>query len=517
MTGKVIIDIKQRTVGRLGLLWNRSTPTRGTKATINFLAGSASQGSVHVIVDRQGLVLDHGTKQLLLPSSGAYAHSLFKAGVTELTLPSGLKAAELKSSLDIITGRAIGRAEKALQNGAITLEIKRGDALTGQMPITWNNFYDRVGRGRYHLPFNLGAWSALAGGISVGIWGLVDVSIGWGSGLTAALLFGLAGYGLEQLICRTRNTADTKQLFSALENYIQSTQPEEEVAKAARDLKTIAGSFSFDRFPLEYLLALPAKNRDLLVNQLKTDKLNIFDDLLKVLAPDNSPKTVAQYIFNQVSQSGYSSEQVGSYTTAKNYIEYERGIFETHRWYTAEDLALAAKLINYFHREMRQGILAELAEIEQIRNPEHKLSALLRPYIAGGVSVQLLSDDQNVLALSPLAISGFLNEYVPKSVPEIPAEYGSEWVSGSGSGGDCADAMVRDAYGSEQPVLVRPSVPAHYSLQDFQLAVDIINRYPSNKQEAIIASLNSELRLGVSDLMNSGLSPNQVVKIIKPT
>lgn len=124
MAGKATVNLGQRTVGRLGLLWNRITPTRGSKSVNNTLAHLAFKGDVKVLVERDNLYVQDGQQKTPLLSSKAYAKCLYKAGVLEFEIPNETVSKEIKGVLDTLSDRGLKRTKRILEDKSITAEIK---------------------------------------------------------------------------------------------------------------------------------------------------------------------------------------------------------------------------------------------------------------------------------------------------------------------------------------------------------------------------------------------------------
>lgn len=105
ITGKVTLDLSQRTVGRLGLLWNKLTPTRGAKVVSSQIATASSHGPVTVSVSREQLSIRMGEQETPIYRSEAYARCLWKAGVREVEVGNGINSVEVKGTLNALADK----------------------------------------------------------------------------------------------------------------------------------------------------------------------------------------------------------------------------------------------------------------------------------------------------------------------------------------------------------------------------------------------------------------------------
>ena len=119
MTGKVSIDLNRRTVGRLGLLWNRLTPTRGSREVRDILGRLSQKVDMKISVELDGLYLDGKTKITHIPSSEAYAKCLREAGVLEFEIRKGTRAESIKRILDVLSDRRPKKAKSILAAGSV--------------------------------------------------------------------------------------------------------------------------------------------------------------------------------------------------------------------------------------------------------------------------------------------------------------------------------------------------------------------------------------------------------------
>lgn len=119
MTGKVTIDLNRRTVGRLGLLWNRLTPTRGSRKVRDILGRLSQKVDMKISVELDGLYLDRTTKITHIPFSEAYAKCLRKAGVLEFEIRKGTGPKLIKRTLDVLSDRGLKKAKSILAAGSV--------------------------------------------------------------------------------------------------------------------------------------------------------------------------------------------------------------------------------------------------------------------------------------------------------------------------------------------------------------------------------------------------------------
>jgi len=124
MTGRVIIDLKQRTVGILGLLWNRSTPTRGAKILCAALYGLCSVGQTKITVNNEALFVQSDKTQTELLSSKYFARCLYKAGIREIDLPQGLKPDQIKTILNTLADSRIESARDYFRSNPTLMSVK---------------------------------------------------------------------------------------------------------------------------------------------------------------------------------------------------------------------------------------------------------------------------------------------------------------------------------------------------------------------------------------------------------
>ena len=136
---KVVIDAKQRTIGGPKQLWNRLTPTRGSKNVSSQLATLCQDNHVRVVVGKDVLSFiqpsspnlasefsyrvhpDHhrtpttGSNSIALANSQYYARCLYQAGVTEVEIPQGTSAKNIKASLDTLSDIKLKKIEAGFQ------------------------------------------------------------------------------------------------------------------------------------------------------------------------------------------------------------------------------------------------------------------------------------------------------------------------------------------------------------------------------------------------------------------
>ncbi|MFA5112735.1 MAG: hypothetical protein WC529_00380 [Candidatus Margulisiibacteriota bacterium] len=114
MIAKVTISLKQRTIGRLGLLFNRITPTRGAKTVATTLFGFNLDNHARIIVSPEHLSLQTPQKQIVLHRSEHYARALAKAGVQEIDLAPGLGSLQIKEMLNLLTDHSLSVTRRLL-------------------------------------------------------------------------------------------------------------------------------------------------------------------------------------------------------------------------------------------------------------------------------------------------------------------------------------------------------------------------------------------------------------------
>ncbi|MBU1026721.1 MAG: hypothetical protein KKA31_03210 [Candidatus Margulisbacteria bacterium] len=134
IAGKVRINLSQRAVGRIRLLWNRLTPTRGARSVTNSLGNLSSNSDLKISVDSNGLKVQGE----LLASSGFYARCLYNAGVQEVEISEGRSQREIKKILNTLSDRGLEKAKGILENRHLKVEVERS---MPPMPVKWSDFY----------------------------------------------------------------------------------------------------------------------------------------------------------------------------------------------------------------------------------------------------------------------------------------------------------------------------------------------------------------------------------------
>lgn len=140
ISGKVTLDLNRRTVGRLGLLWNRMTPTRGAGVVSGLIATTSRHGAVAVSVSRAQLSIKMGEQELPIYRSEAYARCLWKAGVTEIEIDSGMSQDRVGAILDVLISRKIN----GISSFGLQPVSPNGKLLYHSVPITWQGLFGEI-------------------------------------------------------------------------------------------------------------------------------------------------------------------------------------------------------------------------------------------------------------------------------------------------------------------------------------------------------------------------------------
>ncbi|MFH1347807.1 MAG: hypothetical protein ABIH22_03865 [Candidatus Margulisiibacteriota bacterium] len=152
MAGKATMDLNRRTVGRVGLLWNRLTPTRGAKTVSATLCGLSLSGQAKVTVEKNALLVQSGEKQVKLPSSQYYARCLYKAGVTEIEIPQRTGTREIKLILDALSDKTIKKAKTSFKEHDLSTSIEDGGTNIPIETSPHHSFLEKISAAKAMLP-----------------------------------------------------------------------------------------------------------------------------------------------------------------------------------------------------------------------------------------------------------------------------------------------------------------------------------------------------------------------------
>src|SRR3989339_988834 len=116
MAAIVTFDISQRRISKVGLLWTRLTPTRGTKILASTIAQAAAAGPLSVDIEKGSLTLTDFFGRSEHPTPAAISKQLRKAGIVKLEVERGTSAETIRRIFNILIERGTEQAESMLLN-----------------------------------------------------------------------------------------------------------------------------------------------------------------------------------------------------------------------------------------------------------------------------------------------------------------------------------------------------------------------------------------------------------------
>ena len=114
VSAPIQVNLNTRTIGKAELLWNRITPTRGSKSTCATISGAAVGRGVIVQVTGRTLSVSAGNTPHAIAEGTYYAAQLCKAGVETIKIPPNTTAEGVKEVLDTLCDRDIPKASRIL-------------------------------------------------------------------------------------------------------------------------------------------------------------------------------------------------------------------------------------------------------------------------------------------------------------------------------------------------------------------------------------------------------------------
>ena len=117
MAGFVAVKTQARSVGLLGLTWNRLTPTRGERNVTQLVTVLGKGNSVRLQVGSQAILVNN----ILPAEKNGYHQCLRKSGIVEIVFPRGTSQVKAKRILDALSDRTLPKIGKIMEEEGITL------------------------------------------------------------------------------------------------------------------------------------------------------------------------------------------------------------------------------------------------------------------------------------------------------------------------------------------------------------------------------------------------------------